>query len=243
MTAQRKPIASTQQHLPIHTVQDDLVVLKDGSCVLVLNVSAVNFGLLSEAEQDATIYAYASLLNSLSFPIQILIRSQKKDVSSYLKLLLEAEKKQKNELLKDKIKAYRKFVEKIVRENDVLDKKFYIAIPFSNIQLGLSKSVAGSIKKVQAPSYPIDYIVKKAKTALYPKRDHLLRQLQKLGLKADQLTSQQLIELFYNVYNPDTPDTQGFAQTEEYEATMVSANVEGGDKSTNKPVTASNTNN
>jgi len=230
MPAQNKPIASTQQHLPIHTVQDDLVVLKDSSCVLVLNVSAVNFGLLSEAEQDATIYAYASLLNSLSFPIQILIRSQKKDVSSYLKILSEAEKKQKNELLKDKIKSYRKFVEKIVRENEVLDKRFYIAILFSSIQLGLSKSMAGGLKTPQAPSYPIDYIVKKAKTALYPKRDHLFRQLQKLGLKSEQLNTQQLIELFYNIYNPDTPDTQAFAKTDEYESTLVSANVEGGDK-------------
>ena len=226
MTAQKKPIASTQQHLPIYTVQDDLAVLKDSSCVLVLSVSAVNFGLLSEAEQDATIYAYASLLNSLSFPIQILIRSQKKDVSSYLKSLIEAEKKQKNNLLKDKIKSYRKFVEEIVRENEVLDKKFYIAIPFASIQLGLSKSVAGSLKPTSAPSYPIEYIVKKAKTALYPKRDHLVRQLQKLGLRTEQLTSQQLIELFYNIYNPDTPDTQEFAKTNEYESPLVGANVE-----------------
>ncbi|MBU0618624.1 hypothetical protein KKD62_00135 [Patescibacteria group bacterium] len=228
MPAQTKPlktIATTQQHLPIHTIQDNLIVLKNSSCALVLRVSAVNFGLLSEAEQDATIYAYANFINSLSFPIQILIRSQKKDVSAYLKALADLENKQKNPLLQDKIKSYRAFVEKIVKENEVLDKKFYISIPFANIELGLTQGMAGSLKKTSAPSYPVDYILERAKTALYSKRDHLLRQLQRLGLKAEQLNTQDLIELFYNIYNPDTADTQRFTQTEDYEVPLVGAAV------------------
>ncbi|PJC76494.1 hypothetical protein CO010_02510, partial [Candidatus Shapirobacteria bacterium CG_4_8_14_3_um_filter_39_11] len=79
--------ASTQEQLPIEEVIDNMVLLKDGSCAIVMSVSAVNFDLLSEREQDAIIGAYGALLNSLTFPIQILVRSQKKDISSYLDLL------------------------------------------------------------------------------------------------------------------------------------------------------------
>lgn len=229
MPAQKKPpktIATTQQQLSIYTIQDDLVVMKNSACALILQVSAVNFGLLSETEQDATIYAYAGLINSLSFPIQILIRSHKKDVSSYLKTLIALETKEKNSLLKDKIKSYRSFVEKIVKENEVLDKKFYISIPFTNIELGITQSMTGSLKKSGQPNYPLEYILEKAKTALHPKRDHLFRQLQRLGLKAQQLNTQELIALFYNIYNPDTADTQQFTQTQDYETPLVGAAVE-----------------
>jgi len=93
--------ASTQQHLDIEDIQDDLIILKDGSCCLVIAATAINFGLLSEREQDATIYAYAGLLNSLTFSIQIVIRSQRKDISSYLKLLEEAEAKEAKPKIKE----------------------------------------------------------------------------------------------------------------------------------------------
>ena len=75
--------ASTQEHLDIYTIRNHIVFLKDGSCALVMRTTAINFNLLSEEEQDATIYAYAGLLNSLSFSIQILIRSQRKNISDY----------------------------------------------------------------------------------------------------------------------------------------------------------------
>ena len=69
--------ASTQEFLEIEDIKDDLVILKDGSCCLIIKTSAVNFGLLSQEEQDAIIFAYAAFLNSLSFPLQILIFSRK----------------------------------------------------------------------------------------------------------------------------------------------------------------------
>ena len=90
--------ASTQEYLPIEDIKNNLVVLKDGSCALVLSVSSVNFDLLSEREQEAIIYAYGALLNSLTFSIQIMIRSQRKDISSYLEILEKQEIKKDIEL-------------------------------------------------------------------------------------------------------------------------------------------------
>src|SRR3989339_1429853 len=103
-------VATTQDHLDIETIRDDLVILKNGICSLVIQTSALNFGLLSEEEQDATIYAYAGLLNSLSFPIQIVVKSEKKDISGYLELLGLQEKKLKNHVLKDRMSKYRQVI-------------------------------------------------------------------------------------------------------------------------------------
>lgn len=184
---------STQKYLDIADIKDDLVILADGSVALLIRVAAVNFGLLSEREQEAIIFAYAGFLNSLNFAVQIVIRSQAKDISQYVALLEQERSKQTNQLLAQKIESYKNFILQTVKENNVLDKKFYIVIPFSSLELG--------IKKIS--SLPKETILEKAKIALFPKRDHVLRQLSRIGLRARQLTTSELTDLFYEIYNQD----------------------------------------
>lgn len=217
--------ASTQEHLDIEDIQDDLVILKDGGTCLVLSTTAINFGLLSEKEQDATIYAYAALLNSLTFPIQIVIRSTRKDVSSYLKLLEAQEKRQTEKLIVEQIRKYRAFVEETVKQNEVLDKEFYLVIPMTALELGATKAVVSALKRGRGLPFPKDYIIQRAKTNLYPKRDHLIRQLNRLGLKSHQLTSQELIELFFSVYNPEAGQ-QKLTAASEYKTPLVEPAME-----------------
>lgn len=195
---------STQMFTEIVAVDHDLVLFRDGSVALVIATTAVNFGLLSEKEQDAIIYSYAGLLNSLSFPIQILIQTKHKDISAYLKLLEDQESRQTNPKLTKNIHSYRLFVASMVKEKDVLDKKFYIVIPFSSIELGVSSSLLFSPKKSGLP-YEKSYIFDKAQLVLVPKRDHILRLLARVGLKATQLSSDALINLFFSMYNPGSP--------------------------------------
>ena len=216
--------ASTQEHLDIEDIKDSIVILKDGSCCLILKTNAVNFGLLSETEQDAIIYAYAGLLNSLSFPIQITIRSQRKDVSSYLRLLDVQEKKETSPKIKKQIKQYRQFIENTVKENEVLDKSFYITIPFSSLELGLGGVLGKSVGKKGLP-FSKEYILTKAKTNLYPKKEQIVRQFGRLGLKATQLNNQQLIELFYHIYNPESHG-QKLASSKEYKTFFVKPAIE-----------------
>lgn len=194
---------STQEHLEIEDIRDDLVLLKDGSCALIIQTSAVNFGLLSAAEQDAIIYAYAGLLNSLTFAIQIVVRSKRKDISSYVAMLEQAEVKQQNTLLKNQIAKYRDFVIKTVKENNVLDKKFYIIIPFSALELGVGSSAKSLVSQKTLP-LPKEIIMEKARVALTPKAEHLYRLMGSLGLKGRQMTTPELIELFFDAYNPNT---------------------------------------
>lgn len=211
---------TTQEFTEIEDIRDNLVLLADGSCCLIIETTATNFGLLSQKEQEALIFAYAGLLNSLTFPLQILIRSRRKDISAYLKLLEEAKAKQEKEELRQRISKYKEFIIKIVGENNVLDKKFYLSLPFSSLELGV-KTAAGALVKKRGLPLPKTYILDRAKTSLDPKRDHLLRQLNRLGLKAKQLSSQKLIELFHHIYNPEIKGAQ-IAQKEDYETALVS---------------------
>lgn len=193
--------SSTQKFVEIADIANDMALFTDGSCAMVIATTAVNFGLLSEKEQEAIIYAYAGLLNSLSFPIQILIRTQHKDISSYLKLLEDQENKQAHPKLKKSIHDYRIFIAATVKDNDVLDKKFYIVLPFSYLELGASAKVLFGNKKSGLP-FPKEYIFERAKMVLTPKRDHLARLLARVGVKAIQLTSEQLMRLYFTIYNP-----------------------------------------
>lgn len=200
--------ASTQDHLPVEDIIDDIVILKDGSAAIIIQTAAVNFGLLSEKEQDATIFAYGALLNSLSHSVQILIRSKKTDISQYLEQLDEAFTKQTNPSLKLQIGKYIDFVKATVQKGKVLDKKFYVIIPFSFLELGATKAAGALTKKRRELPYPKEYLVEQARINLYPKKDQLAKQLTRIGLKGKVLTQPELVELFFDIYNPAATGSQ-----------------------------------
>jgi hypothetical protein len=185
--------SSTQSFTEIEDIKDDILLMKDFSASVVISVGAVNFWLLSAEEQSSIIYSYSSLLNSLSFPIQILILSKKMDISSYLEYLESVKNASKDDLMKTRLGSYKEFIKSIIKKNSVLEKKFYFVVPFSPLEIGIS-GAGGGLKK--------EYVIARAKTSLYPKRDHLLRLLAKIGLRATVLQKQELTELFYNLYNP-----------------------------------------
>ncbi|MEK7097214.1 MAG: hypothetical protein AAB859_02740 [Patescibacteria group bacterium] len=186
--------ASTQSFIEIEEIKDDVVLMKDFSAAAVIEVGAVNFWLLSTEEQSSMIYAYSELLNSLSFPIQILILSKKIDVSTYLDYLEDKINKQTADILKKRMVGYREFIKSVIKINTVLEKRFFFVVPFSPLEMGISGANPGSLNK--------EYVFTRAKTALYPKRDNLLRLITKIGLKGTILQRQELTELYYNLYNP-----------------------------------------
>lgn len=194
----RKPTSpvksSTQDFIEIEAVFEDVVMMKDYSCAVLIEAGTTNFGLLSEEEQNALIYSYASLLNSLSFPVQISIISKRMDISSYLSYLEEKLESQKDEILRKRLITYTEFIKNMVKKSTILEKNFYFVIPFSPLELGLSSNTKKKLER--------DYVFTRAKTALYPKRDHLLRLLKKAGLGGRTLYEQEISEIFYNLYNP-----------------------------------------
>ncbi|OGK38772.1 hypothetical protein A3F03_04095 [Candidatus Roizmanbacteria bacterium RIFCSPHIGHO2_12_FULL_41_11] len=199
--------ATTQAFIEIEDVKDDIVLLKDFSANIVIEVGAVNFWLLSTEEQESMIYAYGSLLNSLSFPVQILVLSKKMNISSYLEFLNGKINILRDETIKKRMTSYQEFIKNIVKKNTVLEKRFFFVIPFNPLEMGVSGMNARRLSR--------EYVISRAKTSLYPKRDHLLRLLARVGLKPNVMEKQSLMELFYELYNP-APTGRQLAPVETY---------------------------
>lgn len=201
-----KPILSTTQDaLPIADITNDIVIYKDGGAALVLESTSLNFGLLSEKEQAAVIAAYAAMINSFSFAVQIIVRTQRKDITSYINYLDEEAKKITQPLLARLMQSYKSFILESVKKKNVLGKRFYIVLYLSPLELGVSKSVQSLTRRGGALPYPKSYVIKKAKITLYPRRDHLMRQAGRVGIKFRQLGTAELIDLYYTIFNPAHP--------------------------------------
>ncbi|OGH21409.1 MAG: hypothetical protein A2958_01280 [Candidatus Levybacteria bacterium RIFCSPLOWO2_01_FULL_38_13] len=200
-TAQKKR-ATTQKFIEIEGIEEDIVILSGKNACFIIEVNATNFSLLSKEEQDTKVFSYASLLNSLSFPIQIFIRSKKLDISSYLKLLEEQAQGSTNQLLSSQIRLYRDFIRELVKVNTVLDKKFYIVIPYSYLEKGV-----GAAKKAMPGQISEDSFFEEAKAALHSKGDSVHSQLARLGLRAKTLQKEELVKLFYEIFNGSLIET------------------------------------
>lgn len=205
MNAAQKIRASTQKFTEVLDIREDVVLLTKGNACLIIEVQATNFSLLSQEEKMAKIFAFASLLNSLSFPIQILIRNKRVDISSYIKRLdaelailasappfgIEEHKKQHDKKIAY-IQEYRSYVQNLIKVNTVLDKTFYIVLSFSRLEGGIS---GVSLKKE-------DFFLQ-AKAGLSTKAESLISQLGRLGLRNKILERDMLINLFHTVYNDE----------------------------------------
>ena len=128
--ARARTTASTQDHLAIRDIRDDLIINRNGSVAMVIQTSAINFDLLAEYEQDNKILAFAGLLNSLNFRIQIMIRTKRIDITNYITYLQSQEKQAMSEGLKKQLNIYTKFVKNLIVQNDVLDNSFFIVVPY-----------------------------------------------------------------------------------------------------------------
>ncbi len=197
---------STQQYLDIAEIHDDTVILKDNTLVAVLLVSSINFALKSEEEQEAIVQGYISFINSLNFPIQIVIQSRKLNISNYLKQLKIKEKEQTNELLKIQISEYMDYIKELVELGDIMTKHFYVTIQY-NPQEGSKKQ--GVVSKALS-SFKVVKMVGLKKDKFLKYSQELSRRinvvqggLSSMTLNSQRLDTQSLIELYYNTYNPE----------------------------------------
>jgi hypothetical protein len=196
---------TTQNRIPIADITSDIVLYKNGGSALILESTSLNFGLLSDIEQRAVIASYAGLLNSFNFPVQIIARTQRKDISNYMMYLANARAKLKNQELGVIMDDYKNFIIEAIKKKNVLSKRFYLVLPFTQYELGVAKSLTSFLSKSSTVPFPKSYAIKKAKIALYPKRDHLMRQAARIGIELRQLMTNDLINLFYYIFNPEPP--------------------------------------
>lgn len=211
--AKAKPGPPTQKFLDIAEIKEDVVILKDGTLRAVVMVSSINFALKSSDEQQATIQSYMQFLNGLEYPIQIVVQSRKMNVDKYINSLSEQEAKIGNELLKAQIRDYRSFIGDLVELGEIMEKRFYVVVPFDPS----SSSKSGFFSRLSSAISPSSVIklnkkqFKERKQTLTQRVNIIQGGLTGMGLKSVVLDTQSLIELYYTVYNPDVYDSQKLA--------------------------------
>lgn len=202
--ASSKKVDSTQRYLDIAEIKEDVVVLKNGSIRAVVGVSNMNFALLSDEEQESIILGFQNFLNSLDFPIQIVIESRVLDIQPYLDMLEQFERSQINELLREQTMAYRAFINELVSNTNIMEKRFYIVIPFS-VSENKEEGFFAKMKKTLNPASVVQQ--KKEKFEVY--RSQLMQRVDLVqaamsatGMGTQPLDTRNLIELYYSSYNP-----------------------------------------
>lgn len=222
--AKSKKGASTQEHLPFTAVFQDTLILKDGNYRQILLVSSINFGLKSEEEQNAILYAYQSFLNSLTFPVQILTQSRQIDLSDYVTSLKQKTYQQRNELIRYQTQEYIDFVGRLIQVANIMDKKFFIVIPHikTDVKTGLFAPKHGYLQ-VSLQEF------EKIKIDLQQKADVVSQGLATLGLKTVKLTTEQIIELLYASYNITQSLRKKVQNSEELAESTVIQQTESGE--------------
>lgn len=219
---------STQNSLEIAAVRDGIVIMNDGSFRSVVMAKSINFDLMSQSEQEAVEYAYQGFLNSLYFDVQVFIRSRKIDMGPYLDRLGKVRTGMDNMLLSMLMEDYIYFIEDLVQQTNIMSKEFYIVVPyFSHLDaskaLQSSKKLFGSLLDSQKkPVVTIDeQSLEKAKTELTNRVQNVVNGLLQMGVQAIPLDTQELIELYYNSYNPDTATRQTLKQADQLTVPLV----------------------
>src|SRR6266550_114276 len=202
---------SSQNSLLISELRDSMAIMNDGSMRAVVACRSINFDLMSEREREAVEYAYQNFLNSLYFPIQVLIRSQKVDIGPYLDRLEKIRRDQDNMLLGVLMDDYISFIAALAQETNIMDKSFFIVVPFYpsgdvNSAVNSSRNMLGSLFGTQTQQrIRIDEnTYSKAKDEIRNRVQTVMNGLLQIGIRSTQLSTKELGELYYNVYNPDT---------------------------------------
>jgi hypothetical protein len=208
---------STQNSLQIAEIRDGIVIMNDGSFRSVVMVKSINFDLMSPQEQEAIEFSYQGFLNSLYFPIQIFVRSQKVDLRPYIEKLDKIRTEHDNMLLALLMEDYIGYIGALSQQTNIMDKNFYVVIPFFpavDVQKGIEQSKnfltgLGGIFRPKAQHVTINEAdLENAKTELRNRVQAVLGGLLQCGIQGLPLDTQELIELYYDTYNPDTATRQ-----------------------------------
>lgn len=197
---------SSQKFLAIDLIRDNIVILKNGGLRSVLMASSLNFDLKAADEQDAIVYQYQDALNSLDFSIQFLVHSRKLNIQPYLDMLRERHKTEQNELIKIQINEYVDFIKSLVELSNIVSKMFYVVVPFnpSSIGSGSRGFLSGlfGAKKESGAKTESEKTFAEHKVQLQQRVDTVSLGLQRIGVRTVQLNTEELIELYYGLYNP-----------------------------------------
>lgn len=198
--------ASAQQLLAVENIREDVVVLRGNNGLrVVLMCSSINFALKSTDEQDAIIYQYQDFLNSLDFSIQFVVHSRRLNIAPYLESLKNRQKEEDNELMKIQIGEYTEFVKTFVDLTNIMSKTFYAIVPFTPTAFekkGFFHDLMASLPFGHGGTGSGAGTFEEQKNQLWQRVDTVTNGLQRFDVRSAPLNTEELIELFYGLYNP-----------------------------------------
>lgn len=226
---------STQNSLLVSEVRDGIVIMNDGTFRAIVMCKSINFDLMSPQEREAVEFSFQGFLNSLYFPVQIFIRSQRVDIRPYLEKLSKIRNEQDNMLLGLLMDDYLAFLADIAQQTNIMDKRFYVVIAYPDAEESLRSSFkqstnffTGAIDMLTGSGDKTPHVVidegrlEAAKTELKNRVQAVMQGLLQAGVQSLPLDTQELIELFYNAYNPDTATHQQLKDFSDLEAAVIS---------------------
>lgn len=203
----------TQNFVPIQEIRDGVVVLKNKSMRMILMASTLNFALKSEDEQNAIILQYQNFLNSLDFSIQFFVSSRKLNISPYLATLNKIAEEQTNELLEIQTREYTEFIKSFVKSANIMTKTFYVVIPYTPSVFKITKRKKGLMgllggKKETVEEKDVEF--EENRLQLQQRIDVVRQGLMRAGIRTVLLETEELVELFYKMFNPGETETEVF---------------------------------
>lgn len=219
--AKRPPAASTQQHIPIAQIRDSFVIMRDGSMRAVIVVSSINFALKSQREQDSIIYQFQSFVNSLTGPVQIVVQSRQLDLNTYLTSLTEKARDQSSDLMRFQMIDYIDFISRLITLANIMEKRFFVVVPYASTSAatgGLLSSLLGGRKT--APHFTEQQFAK-FQQELTDRVNVVISGLASMGLRGVQLSTQELVEFYYSIYNPEEASTEKLVGVDDLRSGVV----------------------
>lgn len=197
---------ATQEFVPIKEIRDGVVIMKDGSMRALLMASSINFALKSQDEQNAIILQFQNFLNSINFSVQLFVQSRRLDIRPYIALLENRYKEQTSELLKLQTKEYIQFIKTFTDTTSIMTKTFYVVVPYAPSILN-TKSTGNFLKNDKANAEKdklTDF--EEHRTQLEQRSSVVQQGLSRCGIRVVQLGTEELIEVYYKLFNPGEVD-------------------------------------
>lgn len=208
---------ATQQFVPIESIRDGIATLKTGEMRAVVITNSLNLSLKSDDEQQATLMQFQNMLNSLDFPIQIFIQSRRLNINPYIDLLQSRSEEITEDLLKIQIHEYIGFISKFTEETNIMTKHFFIVVPYlpQSTSGVSSKSLISSFNfKNETPSDD-NSSFDASRIQLEKRVATVLQGITRFGLRGKKLNTEEMVELFYKLFNPSDQDREAPKITQE----------------------------
>jgi hypothetical protein len=212
---------STQRYVDVESIRNGVMILKSGGLRSIVLVSSINFELKSSVEQEAIIAQYQNFLNSLDFPVQVVIQSRRFNITPYLERLKGEEAQQVNELLRLQISEYREFIKNLNEVSNIVAKQFYIVVPFSTVESnegGFFQTLSNIFNQKKAVNMKGE-LFESFRSQLLQRVEHVMNGLSPIGLRGTLLGTEEIIELLYNSYNPSLFTTSIIKNVDQVELT------------------------